>query len=76
MSNKVQPLFLVLGGELASISSTAFANPGALDIVGFFTDRASAEAAWRGKAQLTVDQAQTRYFVLELHELLASKPSV
>ena len=33
-------------------------------------DYASAQAAWRAKAQATVDSAQTRYFVVDLHRLL------
>ena len=41
-----------------------------LDIVGIFPDYASAQAAWRAKAQATVDSAQTRYFVVHLHRLL------
>jgi hypothetical protein len=41
-----------------------------LDIVGIFPDYASAEQAWRSKAQATVDNAHMRYFVAHLHRLL------
>jgi len=38
--------------------------------VGVYPNYAEAERAWRGKAQQTVDSAQTRYFVVHLHRLL------
>ena len=41
-----------------------------LDIVGLFPDYASAEQAWRAKAQQTVDSAQTRYYIVHLHRLI------
>ena len=41
-----------------------------LDIVGIFPDYATAQAAWKAKAQATVDSAETRYFVVHLHRLL------
>ena len=41
-----------------------------LDIVGMFPDYASAEEAWRGAAQRTVDDAEMKYVVVHLHKLL------
>jgi hypothetical protein len=38
--------------------------------VGVFPNYASAHQAWKAKAQRTVDQATTRYFVVHLHRLL------
>jgi hypothetical protein len=35
-----------------------------------FPDYASAYAAWKARAQATVDQAQTRYFIAHLHRLV------
>jgi hypothetical protein len=67
---KPQRLHLVFGGELKSLESHEFRDPGKLDIVGLFPDYASAEQAWRAKAQATVDNAQTRYFIAHLHRLL------
>jgi len=61
---------LVFGGELASLESVEFKDLGALDIVGIFPDYASACAAWKAKAQSTVDNAQMRYFIVHLHRLL------
>lgn len=65
-----QLLHLVFGGELEDVSGVSFKDPANLDIVGVFPDYASARAAWKAKAQATVDSAQTRYFVVHLHRLL------
>jgi hypothetical protein len=69
-AEKKQLLHLVFGGELKSLGSTEFRDLDALDIVGIFPDYASAHAAWRAKAQATVDNADTRYFIVHLHRLL------
>jgi hypothetical protein len=65
-----QKLHLVFGGELQDLNGVRFRDIKNLDIVGIFPDYASAQAAWRAKAQATVDSAQTRYFVVHLHRLL------
>ena len=65
-----QRLHLVFGGELQDLDGVRFRDIKNLDIVGIFPDYASAQAAWRAKAQATVDSAQTRYFVVHLHRLL------
>ena len=65
-----QRLHLVFGGELKDLGSVDFRDLSALDIVGIFPDYASALAAWRGKAQATVDNASMRYFIVHLHRLL------
>jgi hypothetical protein len=67
---KPQRLHLVFGGELKSLESHEFRDPEKLDIVGLFPDYASAERAWRAKAQATVDHAQMRYYIVHLHRLL------
>jgi hypothetical protein len=67
---KPQRLHLVFGGELKSLESHEFRDPDKLDIVGLFPDYASAERAWRAKAQATVDSAQTRYYIVHLHRLI------
>lgn len=68
---KPQLLHLVFGGDLEDIEGVTFKDLAALDIVGIFPDYASAHAAWKAKAQATVDSAQTRYFVVHLHRLLS-----
>lgn len=65
-----QLLHLVFGGELSSLDGITFKDLAKLDIVGVFPNYASAHAAWKAKAQATVDQAQTRYFIVHLHRLL------
>jgi len=67
---KKQLLHLVFGGELKKLDSLEFRDLDQLDIVGIFPDYKSAEAAWRAKAQATVDNAHMRYFVVHLHRLL------
>jgi hypothetical protein len=65
-----QRLHLVFGGELEDIASSRFADLSRLDIVGIFPSYASAHVAWKMKAQSTVDDAGTRYFIAHLHRLL------
>ena len=65
-----QLLHLVFGGELTALGGTEFRNLEELDIVGIYPDYASAHAAWKGKAQASVDNAHMRYFVVHLHRLL------
>jgi cAMP phosphodiesterase len=69
-ANKPQLLHLVFGGELKSLDSNEFKDVSKLDIVGIFPNYAEAEKAWRAKAQQTVDQAMTRYYVVHMHRLL------
>jgi hypothetical protein len=66
-----QLLHLVLGGELKSIDSMEFKDVDKIDVVGVFPDYESAAKAWRAKAQQTVDSAQTRYFIVHLHRMMA-----
>ena len=73
-----QLLHLVFGGELSDLKSVTFKDLASLDIVGIYPNYSAAYAAWKGKAQATVDQAQTRYFIVHLHRLLdpeAGSPS-
>jgi hypothetical protein len=65
-----QLLHLVFGGELERLDDVVFKDTDKLDIVGIYPNYAAAYAAWKAKAQQTVDQAQTRYFIVHLHRLL------
>jgi Domain of unknown function (DUF4170) len=65
-----QLLHLVFGGELKDPGGTEFADLERLDIVGIFPNYRLAYDAWKAKAQMTVDDAQTRYFVVHIHRLL------
>ncbi|WP_411290706.1 DUF4170 domain-containing protein [Sphingorhabdus sp.] len=63
-------LHLVFGGRVENPQTLEFTDLDQLDIVGMFPDYASAEEAWRGAAQRTVDDAEMRYVVVHLHKLL------
>jgi len=65
-----QLLHLVFGGKLTDVDSITFADLDRLDIVGIFPNYEAAYRAWRGAAQRTVDDAQTRYFIVHLHRLM------
>ncbi|MEO8758167.1 MAG: DUF4170 domain-containing protein [Devosia sp.] len=65
-----QLLHLVIGGELDDIEGITFKDLSKVDLVGVYPNYAAAYAVWRQKAQQTVDNAETRYFVVHLHRLL------
>jgi hypothetical protein len=73
MSGTVPPkqlLHLVFGGELNRLDKTEFKDLDRLDLVGIYPNYATAYAAWKAKAQQTVDNAEMRYFIVHLHRLL------
>ena len=65
-----QLLHLVIGGELTDLDGTMFKDLDQVEIVGVYPNYATAYAAWKAKAQETVDNAHMRYFVVHLHRLL------
>ena len=69
-TDQKQLLHLVFGGELKSLDSVEFKDLDKLDMVGVYPNYASAYAAWKGKAQRTVDNALMRYFIVHMHRLL------
>jgi hypothetical protein len=72
MADTVQPqlLHLVFGGELLDLEHVTFKDLDKVDIVGLYPNYATAYAAWKSKAQQTVDNAHMRYFIVHLHRLL------
>ncbi|MGH2342089.1 DUF4170 domain-containing protein [Segnochrobactraceae bacterium EtOH-i3] len=70
MSDGGQKLHLVFGGELEDLHGVDFRDTSKLDLVGIFPNYAAAYAAWKSKAQQTVDNAHMRYFIVHLHRLL------
>jgi len=72
MSDTSQPqlLHLVIGGELTNLTGTTFKDLSQVETVGLYPNYASAFAAWKAKAQQTVDNAHMRYFIVHLHRLL------
>ncbi|WP_033919894.1 DUF4170 domain-containing protein [Sphingomonas sp. 37zxx] len=69
-------LHLVFGGRVADPRTLDFNDLTTIDIVGVFADYASAEKAWRGAAQRTVDDAEMKYVVVHLHRLLEPDPEL
>jgi hypothetical protein len=65
-----QLLHLVFGGELERLDDVTFKDLSKVEFVGVFPNYATAYAAWKAKAQMTVDNAQMRYFIVHMHRLL------
>nr|WP_314261841.1 DUF4170 domain-containing protein [uncultured Devosia sp.] len=65
-----QLLHLVIGGELSSLEGVTFSDLDQVDIVGLYPNYAAAYTVWKQKAQMTVDNAHTRYFIVHLHRLM------
>lgn len=65
-----QLLHLVFGGELDSLNDVRFRDLDELDVVGIYPNYKTAYAAWKSKAQQTVDNAHMRYFIVHLHRFL------
>jgi hypothetical protein len=65
-----QLLHLVIGGEMKPGDDVEFKDLDAVELVGVYPNYATAQLAWRAKAQQTVDNAEMRYFVVHLHRLL------
>lgn len=65
-----QLLHLVIGGELEDVDDVKFRDLSKIDLVGAYASHAEALAAWRSKAQSTVDNALMRYFIIHAHKLL------
>ena len=70
-----QLLHLVFGGELDSLDDVTFKDLSDLDIVGIYPNYATAYTAWKAKAQMTVDNAHVRYFIVHMHKLLDPEKS-
>jgi hypothetical protein len=63
-------MHLVFGGRVRDPRGLDFVDLKNIDVVGVYPDYKSAEAAWRGAAQRTVDDAEMKYVVVHLHRLL------
>lgn len=65
-----QLLHLVMGGRVKDPRGVEFQDLNSIHLVGVYPDFASAEEAWRGWAQRTVDDAEMKYVIVHLHRLL------
>lgn len=68
--SSMSKLHLVMGGRVSDPRTTDFIDLNAIDFVGVYPNLASAEKAWRGAAQRTVDDAEMKYVIVHLHRLL------
>jgi len=65
-----QLLHLVIGGELEGLEGVEFKDLDKVDIVGVFPNYAAAYDVWKQKAQMSVDNANMRYFIVHMHRLM------
>ena len=65
-----QLLHLVFGGELKHGSTSEFADPSKLQVIGIYPSYAEAFNAWQSIARATIDDASLRYFIVHLHRLM------
>lgn len=66
-----QLVHIVIGGELKSLTGPVeFRDLSRIDYVGAYPNYAEARDAWKAKAQMTVDNALMRYFVIHAHRLI------
>ena len=66
----MQKLHLVMGGRVKDPRGLEFVEIEKMDLVGVYPDFATAEDAWRGNAQRTVDDAEMKYVIVHLHRML------
>lgn len=69
-----QTLYLVMGGRVSDPRTMEFKDPESIHVAGVYGDYETAEEAWRGNAQRTVDDAEMKYVIVHLHKLLNPKP--
>ena len=55
---------------MTDLDRVTFRDIDKLDVVGVYPNYATAYAAWKARAQQTVDNAHMRYFIVHLHRLL------
>jgi len=65
-----QLLHLVIGGELRHLDAPVFRDLTKVEFVGAYGSYAEAKAAWKARAQATVDNALMRYFILHAHKMI------
>ena len=68
--NDPQLLHIVIGGELRHLYAPVFRDLSKVEFVGAFPNYAEAKAAWKARAQATVDNAHMRFFILHAHRMI------
>ena len=62
-----QELYLVYGGKIEDPRGDDFVDPGALEIVGFYTAYDEALKAWRAASQKHIDEAFVKYRLVRVN---------
>jgi glucose dehydrogenase len=70
MTDSAYHLHIVLGGELTTVGGVKFRDPSQVEFCGAYANYDDARAAWKARAQATVDNAHMRYFILDAGKLL------
>ena len=65
-----QLLHLVIGGEMRHPAEPVFRDLTEVEFVGAYGSYDEAKAAWKARAQATVDNAHMRFFILHAHKLI------
>ncbi len=60
-------LYLVYGGKIEDPQGNDFVDPGALEIVGFYTAHNEALEAWRAVSQQHIDEAFVKYRLVRIN---------
>lgn len=66
----MQKLHLVMGGQVTDPQSLEFSDLSAIDLVGIYDNYRDAREAWQNQARRSVDDAEMKYVVLDLHRLI------
>ncbi len=68
-------LHLVFGGELLNPRSKRFKDPENVEVIGLFPNYQVAFDAWKEASQRNVDNANYRFFIAKLYQLMDEEKS-
>lgn len=68
-------LHLVFGGELLNPQSRRFKDPANVEVIGLFPNYQIAYDAWKEASQMNVDNANYRYYIAKLYQLMDEEKS-
>ncbi len=68
---QIEGIHVVFGGELKDVRGTDFIDNSMVEIVGIYPNYEEARSIWQARTQQTVDNAQMRFFVVPLAEMVA-----
>ncbi len=68
-------LHLVFGGELSNPRTKRFKDPDNVEVIGLYSSYQAAYDAWKEASQQNVDNANYRYFIAKLYQLMDEEKS-